>query len=78
MGVAVVNWTVNAAQRRRCARREGVDEAEAKDRERPLVEHPEWIRVREKIMVALGPFVEARKALELALMPERPRADRDW
>ena len=69
MGVAV-NWTVDSVRTPRCTVRE---REVVEPRERPLVEHPEWIRVREKIMVALGPFVEARKALELALMPERPR-----
>ena len=78
MGVPLMNFSAQEVRKGRCGRREGRSgEPEAVNRERPLAKHREWIEFRDKMMLALGPFTEARKALEQALRPETPRTHRD-
>ena len=78
MGVAGINFSAQEARKGRCGRREGRNrEPKTANRERPLAKHREWIRFRDKMMLALGPSTEARKALEQVLLPETSRTHRD-
>jgi hypothetical protein len=78
MGVPVMNLYAQKLRNGRCERREGRSgEPKTVNQERPLAKHREWIQFRDKMMLALGPFPEARKALEQALRPETPRTHRD-